>query len=77
MGQYVWALRNLGFFGFAQKTNIRNFAVANFSVANVVPQFEEFFRMIEDTRTAAGWYTAHQSDDIRIGRINFAPLYEA
>lgn len=76
MGQFVWALRNLGFFGFAQKTNIRNFAVANFSVANVVPQFEEFFRMIEDTRTAAGWYTPHHSDDIRIGRINFAPLYE-
>jgi hypothetical protein len=41
----------------------------------VVPQFEEFFATVLDTRTGAGWYEPHRSDAIRIGELDFSELY--
>jgi glycosyltransferase involved in cell wall biosynthesis len=72
MGQYIWALSNVHFL---DRWKIRKFAVGNFSLQAVVPQFEEFFRTILDTKEAAGWYEPHKSDAIRVGELDFSELY--
>jgi len=72
MGQYIWALSNVHFL---DRWKIRKFAVANFSLQAVVPQFEEFFRTILDTKEGAGWYEPHKSDAIRVGELDFSELY--
>lgn len=72
MGQYEWALNNVGLL---DRYAIQNFARDNFSLSVVVPQFLEFFRMIEDVRTGAGWYSEHRESSIQIGTLDFSALY--
>jgi hypothetical protein len=72
MGQYEWALNNVGLL---DRYAIRNFARDNFSLSVVVPQFLEFFRMVEDVRTGAGWYSEHRESAIQIGALDFSALY--
>jgi glycosyltransferase involved in cell wall biosynthesis len=72
MGQYEWALNNVGLL---DRYAIRSFAWNNFSLKAVVPQFLEYFRMIEDVRTGAGWYTPHNDSSIQMGALDFSALY--
>ncbi len=75
LGQYVWAINQLHFFGATERVRIRRFAETNFSTDAVVPKFVEFFESIEAVRLGAGWYEPHKSDRIAIGELDFGALY--
>jgi glycosyltransferase involved in cell wall biosynthesis len=72
MGQYVWAINNVHLLN---RRAIRVFAARNFSVAAVVPKYLEYFGLIEDVRTGAGWYEPFKRAGIQLGNIDFSPLY--
>jgi len=73
MGQYVWALNNVQLL---DRWLIRLFAIRNFSLEAVIPQFIEYFQSIADTREGAGWYEPHKAGRLAIGSLSFSALYE-
>lgn len=72
MGQWVWAIKNVQLL---DRQLIRRYAIANFSTEAVIPKFEEYFQLIEETRVGNGWYEPHRSDFVHLGETNFSPLY--
>lgn len=74
LGQYVWALNNTHLL---DRKKIAAFAQKNFSLAAVVPQFEEYFCLIQDVAERGGWYEPWMKPGIQIGQLDFSALYGA
>lgn len=73
LGQYVWALKNVHLLN---RRRIARFAALNFATENVVPKFEEYFRLIHDVAFGQGWAANFEEAFIELGYIDFSPLYD-
>jgi len=54
--QFCWAAKNIDR---SSPKACRDWAIDNFSLAAVAPQYEEFFQNVLDVYTGEGWYQAH------------------
>ena len=56
MDHFVWAIKNTGSI---DPQACRDYAVSNYSLERISMMYEEYFQMLEDVRSAKGWYEIH------------------
>ena len=67
---FCWAAENIGKI---DPANCRAWAMDNFSLAAVAPQYEDFFQSVLDVYTNKGWYQRHTERDRIAGAHKLLP----